>query len=522
MLLISKQIIDKLVLLYCLITLGGCTVLGPDYSEPDVTWIDNWQSSLFDQDAAAEQQEQTDLRFWWNLFDDPVLNALIITARQQNPSLKIAGLRILESRAALGIARGNTYPQLQQAIGATTYLNTSQHGGANDVSQDLISYQVGFNLSWELDFWGRFRRGIESADAVFFSSISNQRDVQVLLNAQVADLYFSYITAVLRLDVARKNAEIQKRSYDITESRYQSGQDTELDLQQAKTQYLVTLGTIPALEITLTKIRNSFCALLGRAPGNLPELTTPTSGLPSVDPLVLKSIKPHQILRRPDVRAAAWQIAAQSAQIGIAEADLYPAISILGGMSWSGNTLGGTPDTTTLNAGPSFTWNLFNYGRIKNNVRIQDAKLQQAIESYQDMVLQAAREVDDAAVTVIKTREQKKPLEASVEAAQRSLKLSTTLYREGYADFQRVLDAQRAVATQMERKLINDGDHIRAIVTLYKSLGGGWIDTPIEELVPDSVRSTMENRTDWGELLRASVAEPPPSADSSLENNEYE
>ncbi|MBW1838021.1 MAG: TolC family protein, partial [Deltaproteobacteria bacterium] len=212
----------------------------------------------------------------------------------------------------------------------------------------------------------------------------------------------------------------------------------------------------------------------------------------------------------------------QSAQIGIAEADLYPAISILGNIGWSGNTLSATPVTGSLTIGPSFTWNLFNYGRIKNNVRVQDARLQQSIENFQNSVLQAAREIDDAAISIVKTREQKRTLRESVIAAERSLKLANSRYREGYSDFQRVLDAQRAVATQSERELVNNGSHISAVINFYKVIGGGWLETPVEQLVPETLSNTIKSRSDWGDLLSAPLPVNPENSHPFSEVSHHE
>jgi outer membrane protein TolC len=169
--------------------LNACTTVGPDFEEPEVAWLNDWQPDLYGQIGNAEQQTEVDLRFWWRLFNDPVLNGLIETARRENPALRIAGLRILESRAVLGIAGSNLYPQLQQLGGAVTYVSGQQRiGQAENRDQRLARYQATFDFGWALDFWGRFRRGIESADAAFFASIASQQDVQVLLSAQVADV----------------------------------------------------------------------------------------------------------------------------------------------------------------------------------------------------------------------------------------------------------------------------------------------------------------------------------------------
>ena len=515
-----KRVAPRGAVLSAALVLHACTTLGPDYRQPEVDWLDDWRTSLYGQVEAPRQRAEADLHFWWRLFDDPALNRLIEATREANPSLRIAGLRILESRARLGIAGSTLYPQLQQAGGAISYVNSRQSGGG--VDQDFVNYQAGFNLGWELDFWGRFRRGIESADAAFFGSIANQQDLQVLLSAQVADLYYAYRTTQLRIDIARQNAALQARSYEITQRLFRSGQQSELDLQQAKTQYLATLSTIPQLQIVLTQTRNALATLLGRPPGDIPELGGAPQKLPDVEPVLIRDIPARLLMRRPDVRAAAWQVAAQSAQIGIAEADFYPAISLLGSLGWSGNSLSGSPDTTNLALGPGFTWNLFDHGRIANNVRVQDARLQQLIEQYQDAVLQAARQIDDAAINVVKTAEQEAILTESLRAARRALELANSQYREGYADFQRVLDAQRAVATQSERELVNRGNHVSAIIGLYKSLGGGWLDTPARQLIPDDLREVMQRRSDWGDLLSAPLPGEAAAPSSDDETKQHE
>jgi NodT family efflux transporter outer membrane factor (OMF) lipoprotein len=488
-----------------------------------VAWLDDWRTSLYGQVVQPQQQAETDLRFWWTLFDDPALNRLIKEAREANPSLRIAGLRILESRAQLGIARSNLYPQSQQLGGAIDYVNTRRRGGNLPNKDDsFTSYQGGFNLAWELDFWGRFKRGIESADAAFFASIANQRNLQVLLSAQVADLYYAYRTTELRIRIARENAAIQKRSYEITEKIYQSGQQAELDLQQAKTQYLSTLSTIPELQITLAKTRNALATLLGRPPGELAELGVPAGRLPVVEPLAIRGIPARLMMRRPDITAAAWQVAAQSAQIGIAEADFYPSIALFGNIGWSGDSRSASPNTGTLSIGPGFNWNIFDHGRIANNVRVQDARLQGLIEQYQDTVLQAAREIDDAAISVAKSAEQQQVLSESVIAARRSLELASNRYREGYSDFQRVLDAQQAMFTQSERELVNQGSHVSAVIALYKALGGGWLDTPVQQLIPAQTRDAMQQRSDWGDLLDSPLpdARTDPSTASGTRKHE--
>lgn len=486
----------------------GCTALGPEPVEPKAEWLASWKPTLYGELQKPEAGKAVDLRFWWKLFNDPVLNSLIEAAKAENLDLRVAGLRILESRATLGIATSGRYPQLQETTGSIAFVNTQEFGGAApDSDQSLVSYNAGFNLGWELDFWGRFQRGIESAEAAYFSSLYTYHDLQVLLSAQVAELYFAYLTTRQRIEIARANAAIQERSFEITRQLYQSGQSNELDFQQAKTQYQSTLASIPELEIALYEIRNALCVLLGRSPGQVPELYADTGPLPEVDLQQFADIPGSLLLRRPDIRASLWRVAVQSAQIGIAEAELYPSISLAGTIGWSGNSVGASPETIQLLAGPSFSWNVFDYGRIKNNVRVQDARLQQAIENYRNGLLLAAAEVDDAGVALVKTKEQAEPLRESLNAAERSLELATKRYQEGYADFQRVLDSQRAVATRMEQELQNRSSQLSAVVQLYKAIGGGWTEASKDLLLPETTRETMRNRSDWGSLLEEPMLE---------------
>ena len=307
-----------------LLGLGACAAVGPDFEEPTVSWLEGWQTDLYGQLEDRENASETDMQFWWHLFDDPILNSLIEVAWRENPTLRITGLRILESRALLGIAESALYPQVQTASGGVAYVHNNTKGVEN---QNLAAYDASLNLAWELDFWGRFQRGIESADAAYFASITAQQDAMVLLSAQVADLYFAYRTSLLRIGLAQRNATIQKRSFEITERLYKGGQSSELDLQQARTQYLGTLSTIPSLQQQSIQTRNALTALLGRAPGDVPELDGIEGDLPSVSPLSIDAVPAKLITRRPDVRNAAWLAAAQSAQIGLAEAEFYPSIA---------------------------------------------------------------------------------------------------------------------------------------------------------------------------------------------------
>ncbi|WP_137817539.1 efflux transporter outer membrane subunit [Pseudomonas sp. 2FG] len=477
--------------------LSGCVRLGPDFQAPREAWVEHWNSPALEQ--ASQQRPQPDFLQWWQVFADPILDRLIAEADAHNPSLKIAGLRVLEARAQLGIAQSGRYPQLQQASADSLYLDRNQSGGRNPQDSHFWQYSAGFDIGWELDFWGRFSRAIESADASYFAAEANYEDVLVLLRAQMADTYFALRTTEARLRVARVNAEQQKRSFEITEKLFKSGQTAELDLQQAKTQYLGTLSTIPDFEDQVLRTRNALAVLIGRPPSPLPELVENEGLIPLIDRAVLQDVPANLLLRRPDIRAAELNVASQSALIGVAEADLYPSLSLLGSIVWSASSLDGASNSLDLVGGPSLRWNLFDHGQISNNVRVQDARLQQLIEVYRDAVRQAAREADDAANGLIKALERERILREAALAAQRSVTLANAQYREGYSDFQRVLDAQRALFLQQDNYLLSRANAVSNLIALYKALGGGWYSA--QPRVDQASREQMQQRTDWGDLL---------------------
>ncbi|MGH8389899.1 MAG: efflux transporter outer membrane subunit [Pseudomonas sp.] len=493
--------------LFAVLVLAGCVRLGPDFQPPGEAWVDHWNTPALEH--ASQRAVHPDLRQWWQVFADPVLDQLIAESDAHNSSLKIAGLRVMEARAQLGIAQSNLYPQLQQVSADSLYVKRRQYGGNNPVDRNFWQHSAGFDVGWELDFWGRFSRAIESSDASYFAAEANYEDVLVLLRSQVADSYYALRTTDARLRVAQENARQQQRNYEITEKLFKSGQTAELDLQQAKTQYLGTLSTIPLLEDQIGRIRNSLVVLIGRPPGALPLLVDNTELIPLVDRAVLQDVPANLLLRRPDVRAAELNVAAQSALIGVAETDYYPSLTLLGSIVWSADTLSGTSRNLDLVGGPSLRWNVFDYGRISNNVRVQDARLQQLIEVYRDKVRQAAREADDAANGLTRSLEREHILREAEGAAKRSLELANSLYREGYSDFQRVLDAQRALLDAQDNYLLSRGDAVSNVIALYKALGGGWYSA--QPKVDAQTRQQMEQRTDWGNLLNDPAADKPVS-----------
>ncbi len=482
----------------------ACTPLGPDFLRPEIDpagqWIDSVEQGL--------EPVPLDLSRWWQVFNDPILNELVDTARANNNTLEIAGLRVLESRAQLGVAIGALYPQSQRINGSATHLSPPESSGT---SANYWQYGLNASVGWEVDFWGRFRRGIESADAAFMASIAAYDNALMLVSAQVVDTYTVIRTIEEQLRISRENIDIQERSFAITEVLYRHGQDSGLDMQQAQSLLLSTRSTIPSLEANLKKSRNALSVLLGQAPGTLRTLLakkkTPGS-IPVIPVTIAVGVPVDMLRRRPDVRQAELQAMAQNALVGFAEADLYPSFSLIGSV---GLRAGGPvdddfdnlfdSDALTYSIGPAFSWPFLSYGRIKNNIRVQDARLQQTLINYRETVLQAVREVEDAMAGFKGSIQQAALLKKTVASSTRSNELATLRFREGFSDYQRVLDAQQALFSQQQRYVTSQSDKVRSLVALYKALGGGWQKPDSLPMLDAETRDTMRQRTDWGHLL---------------------
>lgn len=503
----------------------GCTLVGPDFVRPEAPLTEDW----IETDQPAIKGEPADLAAWWQVFNDPILDALIETAYRQNLSLQIAGLRILEARAQLGIAVGNLYPQQQVGRGGIFSVNSSKNV-ANTAAADLSFWNadLGFDVAWELDFWGRFRRAVQSADANLIASVANYDDVLVTLTAEVARIYVVIRSLQERLELARQNVRLQERSLRITDVRFRNGLVTELDVQQSRGLLTNTQASIPVLEIALRQALNALDTLLGRPPGeSLAGLSSPQP-IPVPPAEVAVGIPAELLRRRPDISRAEFEMAAQSARIGLAKADLYPTFSLTGSIGLAasanaGNTNSGSSgfsnlfeaDSFELFAGPSFTWNILNYGRIKNNVRVQDARFQQLVVNYQDTVLRAAQEVEDAMVAFLQSQEQVRFLAESERAAQRSVDLSLTQYRDGVIDYNRVVNSQSFLVQQQDDLTVAQADIATSLIAMYKALGGGWELRQGKPFVSPETQAVMGERTDWGELLPPTAETPTPSPEET-------
>lgn len=484
---------------------AGCMTVGPDFEPLQPAGQPDWSARLSaGLEPAADVPEQ-----WWEIFADPVLNELVSTARAQNLQLEIAALRVLEARARLGVVTGLKYPQTQVAFGDTSYVAPSDSDVLELLGVDNFwQYSLGATVTWEADFWGRYRRGTEAARASLEASVAAYDQAVVLLTAQVVSAYATVRETEEQLRISRENAALQQRSYELTEVLFRNGENSELDMQQARSLLLGTQATIPTLEAALQQAHNALSGLLGRLPGDLEPLLAGGAGLPIVPADIAVGLPADMLRRRPDVRQAELIAMAQNAIVGQATANLYPSFQLSGALSASS---GGPADTSfgdlfdsgalAYTFGGSFVWPFLNYDRIRNNIRIEDARLQQALLNYRDAVIQAARETEDALAAFVGSREQSRILAEAVDSARRSNHLSTVRFKEGFSDYQRVLDSQQRLFTQEQRFVTNQANTVRSVVALYKALGGGWQDRrSLPELRSDTARA-MRLRTNWGELI---------------------
>ena len=502
----------------------GCSMVGPDFVKPEAPVETEWLEARDPEIKTAP----SDYKAWWSAFHDPVLDSLVEIAYQQNLPLQISGIRILQARAQLGVIVGNIYPQQQQARGGANYNRISENA-PNSIGADdsFWQYDAGFDVAWELDVWGKFRRAIESGVANLEASIADYDVVLVSLTAEVARTYVVLRTFEERLEIARENVKIQERSLDIAEVRFKAGAVTELDVAQAKSLLKNTEAFIPRFEARIRQAKNALAILLGRLPGQIDHLIGGAKLIPKAPPEIVVDVPAELLRRRPDIQLAEYQIASQTPLIGVSKADLFPSFELFGSFglltSSSRNTQAGgrngssfsdlfDSDSFEFFGGPSIRWNLFNYGRINNQVRVEDALLQQLIVNYEDTVLRAHLEVEDSMTGFLRKQQESGFLMDSVKASQRSVDLSMLQYKEGLVDFQRVLDSQRFLADQQDAWTATRGSAIVNLIAMYKALGGGWQIREGQNFVSKDNIEQMEKRTNWGDLLEPKALATPVSA----------
>lgn len=514
----TGAIIPSFIFLIFLILLQfGCAKVGPDYIRPEVRVSPAWHEA----EDPRVKQTPSNYREWWRAFNDPVLDKLIDTAYKQNLSLSIAGVRVLEARAQLGIAVGRLFPQSQQAFGSLEYNQLSRNSTFGSFIASGGAYtqdQIGITASWEIDFWGKVRRAIESADAALMASVADYDNTLVSLTSDVANNYILIRTLEKRIGIARQNVQTQRENLRIAEARFKAGATSERDVAQAAAVLNNTESIIPGLQAQLQQAQHALSVLLGLPPSDLKDLLGGPSEIPVAPPEIAIGIPTDLLRRRPDIRSAEYQAMAQAAQIGVAKADLFPAFSLSGTFSFLSTTVGRSTladmfrwNSRNYVAGPALSWNIFNYGQITNNVRLQDARFQELLISYQNTVLSAQQEVEDALSAFLRAQEQAEFLARSAESAKVSLGYSTLQYRGGAVDFTTVLTGQQSLLSQQDNLANTLGNISRSLVAVYRALGGGWEIREGMDIVPPEVKEAMAERTNWGNLLRPSVHLPPPN-----------
>jgi NodT family efflux transporter outer membrane factor (OMF) lipoprotein len=455
---------------------SGCTSLseyihngfkvGPNYCPPPAPIAEHW----IDASDVRIRSQCDDISQWWCVFNDPQLNNLVACAYRQNLTLKEAAFRVLQARARLAIARGDIFPQSQTFSGSYT----RQGSGTNGFS-DLWNYN--FNLQWELDIWGRLRRAIASADDQLQFSVADYDDVMVTLLGDIATNYVRIRTDQERIKLLNENVEIQRLVYELARKRVSVGSGGDLDVEQAESNLRQTEAQIPQLEIDIRQSADQLCTLLGIPTVDLMRYLG-LAPIPTSPPEVAVGIPADLLRRRPDIRRAERAAAAQSEQIGIAQADLYPMFTLNGTLGYSANNF---PDLFTSqafngNVGPRFNWNVLNYGRIENNVLLQDAKFQELVAVLQQTVLTADQEVEDGLIVFLRAQERTKILDESVKAGIIARGIALRLYEKGETgyDFNRYVVIEQNLITQQDSWAQARGQIAQGLIQVYRALGGGW------------------------------------------------
>jgi NodT family efflux transporter outer membrane factor (OMF) lipoprotein len=465
------------------LVLCGCTSVreyvhngfkvGPNYARPPAPVAQRW----IDADDVRIRSDSEDESCWWTVFNDPVLNDLVQEAHRQNLTLREAGYRVLRARAELGIATGKLFPQKQDMHGDFERRNLSNEA-ANRFGTPQLNYDqwdLNFGLAWELDFWGRFRRAIEASAAELDASVEDYDAVLVTLLGDVATEYVRIRTLQQRIAYARENIRLQGETFKIATARFKGGEVSELDANQAQSDLSRTEALIPQLEIPLRAASNRLCILLGMPPEELTRRLG-DAPIPIAPEVVAIGIPAELLRRRPDVRRAERKAAAQCARIGVAVSDLYPAISVSGSLGWSAQDIPGlfAGDAFQGVVGPSFTWNVLNYGRLLGNIRAQDARFSELVVAYQNTVLRANEEVENGLVRFLRSHDTVRLMTTSVDAELKAVKDAIAQYQGGLADFNRVALIQERLVERQEELVQAKGQIAEGLVQVYRALGGGW------------------------------------------------
>jgi len=474
--------IQNLPIIWALSLLSSCAV-GPNYRAHQSKAPAQWKESL----AGGETNSSAATTEWWKNFNDSELDSLVGRAVRSNLDLRIAEARVREARAQYGIASADLWPTVD---GSSSYARQrqSQHQpviGAVPLSPDLFEnnvYQAGFDASWEIDVFGGKRRAKEAAGAQVSASEFGRRDVLITLLGDVARNYVELRGYQGRLVIANENIEAQERVLAITRDRFAKGLASDLDVQQASTVLATTRAEVPTLESSIQTAIHRLEVLLGQQPGTLQAELTQASPIPAQPPLVPVGLPSELLLRRPDIRQAERRLAAATANIGIAKSDLFPKFFLTGAAGFQSVNASDwfSHDSKFWSVGPTVQWRIFDAGRIRGNIRVQNARQEEALATYEKTVLTAFEEVENGLVLYAKEQVRRRSLQDAVASSQKSLETANQLYANGLTDFLRVLDAERSLYRAQDALVQSDRAISANLISLYKSLGGGWetLDQP--------------------------------------------
>lgn len=456
-------------------TLAACAV-GPDYRPPKEVSPDEWHS-LPQTGVRVESPDAPSLAAWWTSLNDPQLNELIERAIAHNKTAKQAFARVVESRARRGITAADFWPGLDASAGASRTRSDSRLGddGSLSSSSNDDVYTAGLDSGWELDIFGGKRRALEASTAQLAASEADLRDVLVILLGDVALSYTNVRTAQSRLDYAERNLQSQSEVLDITGWRAEAGLATALDVEQAKSSYEQTRSQIPSLDSILAQEMNRLAVLTGEAPGALSASLADRKPIPTAPLEIVAGVPADVLRRRPDIRGAERRLAAQTAQVGVATAALYPSLSLSGSITLQSLSASDVLDGfQTDRAGLSLNLPIFRGGALRQNINVQNALVDQALASYEATVLGAYEEVENGLTVWVNEQRRHEALVQAVDSARRASELALTQYNSGLVDFQAVLTADRQLISLEDSLAVSDGEITSNLIRLYKALGGGW------------------------------------------------
>jgi multidrug efflux system outer membrane protein len=460
--------------------LAGCTV-GPKYTRPVTPVPTQWS-----QERALGKDTREPAEEWWTSFNDPEFDKLVRQAVEANLDLKLAAARLDEAKAARGIVKSQFFPSIGATVTASRNRQgivvpiTATLGSVRRVPVEFNNFEGGFDASWELDVFGRIRQGVKAATADVTAAAEARREVLVTVLGEVGRSYAELRGFQLRLDIAKKNIAIQQDTLELTKARTAAGLATELDVERASAQLETTRSAVPTLQTGIETSIHRLSVLLGKEPGALRAELLPAAPVPVTPPEVPVGLPSELLERRPDIRQAESQIAAATARVGEAKAEYFPRFLLLG---TAGRQAVQLHDITLglgnfFGAGPAVSLPIFTGGRIRSQVRVQDARLQQTVITYRSTVLTALEETENALVAYSEEQTRREHLESAVRSEEESVQLSSELYKAGLTDFLSVLDAQRALYADEDLLAQSRTAQTVDLIALYKALGGGWEQFP--------------------------------------------